>query len=162
MNRRATAYVALGANLGRPAQQIRTALTELARLTDTRLVQASGFYRSAAAGHPDQPDYINAVARLRTALEPCELLDALLAIEHQHGRERTFKNAPRTLDLDILLYDDLILNYPGLHLPHPRMHERAFVLAPLAEIAPDCRIPEHGSCRALLAGLDTSTLQRLH
>ncbi len=162
MTGRVTAYVALGANLDRPARQIQTALTELGNLADTRLVKVSSHYRSAAAGHPDQPDYINAVARLRTGLGPHALLDALLAIEHRHGRERTFKNAPRTLDLDILLYDHLILNDPGLHLPHPRMHERAFVLAPLVEIAPACSIPGHGRCLDLLAVLDPSGLQRLH
>jgi 2-amino-4-hydroxy-6-hydroxymethyldihydropteridine diphosphokinase len=162
MTERVTAYIALGANLNRPARQIHAALKELGRLTDTRLVAASSLYRSAAAGYADQPDYINAVAKLRTALEAHALLDALLAIEQRHGRERTFKNAPRTLDLDILLYDRLALNHPGLHLPHPRMHERAFVLAPLLEIAPDCRIPGQGPCRDLLAGLPPSGLQRLH
>jgi 2-amino-4-hydroxy-6-hydroxymethyldihydropteridine diphosphokinase len=158
---RATAYVALGANLDHPRHQVATALKELARLPDSRLTRASSLYLSRAVGHPDQPDYINAVARLRTALDPCALLDALLEIEHRHGRERTFRNAPRTLDLDILLYDDLVLDHPGLHLPHPRMHERAFVLAPLAEIAPDCVIPRHGPVRGLLAGLDVTGVQRL-
>jgi 2-amino-4-hydroxy-6-hydroxymethyldihydropteridine diphosphokinase len=158
---RATAYIALGANLDRPKRQIETALKELARLPNSRLTRASGLYRSRAVGHPDQPDYINAVARLRTALEPCALLDALLAIEQRHGRARTYKNAPRTLDLDILLYDDLVLDHPGLRLPHPRMHERAFVLAPLLEIAPDCLIPRHGPVRELRAGLDASGVQRL-
>lgn len=158
---RVTAYIALGANLDRPRYQVATALDELARLPDSRLTRASGLYRSRAVGHPDQPDYVNAVARLRTALDPCALLDALLAIEHRHGRERTYKNAPRTLDLDILLYDDLILDHPGLHLPHPRMHERAFVLAPLLEISPDCVIPERGPCRELLAGLGDNGVHRL-
>jgi 2-amino-4-hydroxy-6-hydroxymethyldihydropteridine diphosphokinase len=162
MTGRVTAFIALGANLNRPARQIQTALAELARLPDSRLVHASGLYRSAAAGYPDQPDYINAVARLRTALEPHALLDALLDIEHRHGRERTFKNAPRTLDLDILLYNGLVIDHPGLHLPHPRMHERAFVMAPLAEIAPDCLIPGRGRCQDLHAGLDPAGVQRLH
>lgn len=161
MTGRVTAYIALGANLDRPRRQVRTALAELARLPDSRLTRASSLYRSRAVGHPGQPDYINAVARLRTALAPCALLDALLAIEHRHGRERTFKNAPRTLDLDILLYDDLVLDHPGLHLPHPRMHERGFVLAPLAEIAPDCVIPRRGACRDLLASLDADDVRRL-
>jgi 2-amino-4-hydroxy-6-hydroxymethyldihydropteridine diphosphokinase len=156
---RATAYIALGANLDRPKRQVETALKELSRLADSRLTRASGLYLSRAVGHPDQPDYVNAVARLRTALDPCALLDALLAIEHRHGRERTFKNAPRTLDLDILLYDDLTIDHPGLHVPHPRMHERAFVLMPLLEIAPDCVIPKRGACRDLLAGLDTRGVQ---
>jgi 2-amino-4-hydroxy-6-hydroxymethyldihydropteridine diphosphokinase len=162
MSGRATAFIALGANLDRPARQIETALAELRRLPGTRLVETSSLYRSAAAGYPDQPDYINAVARLRTALEPDLLLEALLAIEHRHGRERTFKNAPRTLDLDILLYGRLVVDHPGLHLPHPRMHERAFVMAPLAEIAPDCLIPGHGRCLDLSATLDQASVQRLH
>jgi 2-amino-4-hydroxy-6-hydroxymethyldihydropteridine diphosphokinase len=162
MSGRATAFIALGANLDRPARQIETALAELRRLPGTRLVEASSLYRSAATGYPDQPDYINAVARLRTALQPDHLLEALLAIEHKHGRERTFKNAPRTLDLDILLYGRLVVDHPGLHLPHPRMHERAFVMAPLAEIAPDCLIPGRGRCLDLSATLDQASVQRLH
>lgn len=158
---RATAYIALGANLERPRRQIETALKELAHLPDSRLTRASSLYLSRAMGHPDQPDYINAVVRLRTAMAPCTLLDALLDIEHRHGRERTFKNAPRTLDLDILLYDELRLDHSGLHLPHPRMHERAFVLAPLLEIAPDCIIPGRGACRDLLARLGMDSIRRL-
>ena len=162
MSRRVTAYIALGANLDQPRQQVETALGELARLPDTRLAHTSGLYRSKAVGPAEQPDYVNAVARLRTALAPCALLDALLAIEHRHGRARTFRNAPRTLDLDILLYADLRLDQPGLHLPHPRMHERAFVLAPLLEVAPDCVIPGRGAARGLLAALGAGDVQRLH
>jgi 2-amino-4-hydroxy-6-hydroxymethyldihydropteridine diphosphokinase len=104
-------------------------------------------------GEPDQPDFINAVVQIETALDPLEVLDALLAIERRHGRVRSRRNAPRTLDLDLLLYDDRTIDTPGLQLPHPRMHERAFVLLPLAEIAPDASIPGRGPVAALLPGV---------
>lgn len=153
MPERHLAYVALGANLDDPAGQVELALQELARLPDTALLARSSLYASAPAGYADQPDYVNAVARLATALAPRALLDRLLDIERRHGRVRAFRNSPRTLDLDILLYDDLRLNEPGLHLPHPRMHERAFVLLPLAEIAPDAVLPGRGPVVDLLAGV---------
>ena len=104
-------------------------------------------------GYLEQPDFINAVARVDTALDPHQLLCALLEIERKHGRVRSVPNAPRTLDLDILLYGDRTIGEPGLSIPHPRMHERAFVLVPLAEIAPDAVIPGRGSAAALLAGV---------
>lgn len=130
-----TAYVALGANLGDAQATLRQALRDLGTLARTRLVRASSLYQSApvdAAG----PDFVNAVAELSTALSPHELLAALQGLERAAGRERPWRNAPRTLDLDILLYDDLTLADPVLTVPHPRMLERAFVLRPLAEIAP--------------------------
>lgn len=157
----AVAYIALGANLDDPERQIDIALTELAALPDSALFARSGLYRSKAVGYLDQPDFINAVAGLRTRLSPRALLAALFAIESRHGRDRAFKNAPRTLDLDLLLYDDLVLREPGLSLPHPRMTERAFVLAPLAEIAPDARIPGGGAVGTLLRRLDVDDLSRL-
>jgi len=101
-------------------------------------------------GHADQPDFVNAVVMLDTDLAPHELLDALLEIEKAAGRERSFPNAPRLLDLDLLLYGDQIIGAPGLDVPHPRMHERAFVLAPLVEIAPDAVVPGHGRAVDLL------------
>lgn len=149
-----TAYVALGANLGDPARQVRQAAAELTRLPDTRLLARSSLYLSRPMGFLEQPDYVNAVAALATRLTPRALLAALLEIETRHGRTRAFKNAPRTLDLDLLLYDGLVMREPGLSLPHPRMLERAFVMVPLAEIAPDCRIPGHGLARDHLASLD--------
>jgi len=155
------AFIALGANLGEPAQQIASALAALAALPQTRLGARSSLYRSEPAGFTEQPDFINAVARLDTALAPRALLDALLAIEQSHGRTRAFRNAPRTLDLDILLYGDLVLDEPGLHLPHPRLHERAFVLLPLTEIAPATVIPGQGRIDALLARIDTGAVHRL-
>lgn len=161
MPERHLAYVGLGANLDDPAEQVEHALLELARLPGSELCGRSGLYASAPAGYADQPDYVNAVARLATDLAPRALLDALLDIERRHGRVRAFRNSPRTLDLDILLYDDLRLNEPGLHIPHPRMHERAFVLLPLAEIAPDLVLPGHGHVVDLLAGVVRDSVRLL-
>ena len=156
-----TAYVALGANLEDPIVQVRAGLAALATLPNTQLLAQSSLYRTAPVGYADQPDFINAVAAVDTELSPRELLDALLAIELNHGRVRQFANAPRTLDLDVLLYDDVEVNESGLTIPHPRMHERAFVLAPLSEIAPHCEIPGHGRVSDLLRGLDTGGVTRL-
>lgn len=138
------ATVGLGANLNDPAAQVDYALAELDRLPGTRLIARSRLYASAPVGYVDQPDFVNAVAQVETTLSPRALLEALLEIEHCHGRERSFRNAPRTLDLDLLLYGDARFHEDGLSLPHPRMHERAFVLLPLIEIAPDTRIPGAG------------------
>lgn len=138
------ATIGLGANLNDPAGQVEYALAELDRLPGTRLVARSSLYASAPVGYVDQPDFVNAVAQVETTLAPRALLAALLDIEHRHGRERSFRNAPRTLDLDLLLYGDARFHEEGLSLPHPRMHVRAFVLLPLLEIAPDATIPGHG------------------
>ena len=156
-----TAFIALGANLEDPVVQVRAGLAALATLPDTQLLMQSSLYRTAPVGYADQPDFINAVAAVDTELSPRELLDALLAIELNHGRVRQFANAPRTLDLDVLLYDDVEVNESGLTIPHPRMHERAFVLAPLAEIAPLCEIPGHGRVSELLRSLDPQGVTRL-
>ena len=149
------AFVALGANLGDARRNVLAAAAELGRLPGTRLVRLSSLYRTAPVGYADQPDFINAVAELHTALGARDLLRALLAIEHAHGRERSFANAPRVLDLDLLLHGAERLDDDELRLPHPRMHERAFVMAPLAEIAPALQVPGHGTAaelaRALLA-----------
>lgn len=128
-------FVGLGANLGDAAQTLREALAQLGRLPQTECVAASSLYRSApvdAAG----PDYINAVAELRTQLEPHDLLAQLQALERRFGRERPYRHAPRTLDLDLLLFGDRRVASPALTLPHSGLHQRAFVLAPLAELAP--------------------------
>jgi len=142
------AFVALGANLGDARATLRHALDALARLPGTAVTAVSSFYRTAPVDS-DGPDYLNAVARLRTACAPLELLDHLQALEDAAGRQRPYRNAPRTLDLDVLRYDDLRLNVPRLQLPHPRMYERAFVLVPLAEIAPGLVPPD---CLAAVAG----------
>jgi 2-amino-4-hydroxy-6-hydroxymethyldihydropteridine diphosphokinase len=155
------AFIALGANLRNPEQQIQAAIEELAMLRDTRLMGVSSLYRSAPVGYLDQPEFVNAVAAIETALAPRALLDALLAIERRYGRVRQFPNAPRTLDLDIILYGALEVDEPGLTIPHPRMHERAFVVVPLAEIAPEIVVPGRGPVRDLLAGLDASSVIKL-
>ena len=156
-----TAFVALGSNLADPAGQIRSALSELARLPNTSLVRASSLYRNPPAGGMDQPDYVNAVAQIETSIAARPLLERLLDIERGHGRVRDYPNAPRTLDLDIALYGESVVREPGLVIPHPRMLARAFVLVPLAEIAPDARVPGHGRVADLVAKLDTSALVRL-
>jgi len=155
------AYIGLGANLGDPRGQIRAALAALGNLPATRLAGQSSFYHSAPQGYAEQPDFINAVARIETELAPRALLDALLAIELSLGRNRSFANAPRTLDLDLLLYDQKVIAEPGLHVPHPRMHTRAFVLAPLAEIASEIEIPGQGHIVPLLAACAGQTIEKL-
>ena len=155
------AFIALGSNLQDPAEQVRAGFAAIAALPSTTLTAQSSLYRSAPVGYADQPDFINAVAGVTTALAPRALLDALLAIEHRHGRTRGFLNSPRTLDLDLLLYDDQKLDQPGLTIPHPRMHERGFVLAPLAEIAPQCVIPGRGTVVDLLRTIDASGVTQL-
>jgi 2-amino-4-hydroxy-6-hydroxymethyldihydropteridine diphosphokinase len=139
----AEAYVGLGANLGDAAATLRDALRELSGLEHSRLVRASSLYRSAPVDAPG-PDYLNAVAAIETALAPEALLAALQAIERGHGRVRIARNAPRTLDLDLLLYGEREIDGPGLTVPHPRLHLRAFVLEPLLEIAPQVRHPRFG------------------
>jgi 2-amino-4-hydroxy-6-hydroxymethyldihydropteridine diphosphokinase len=145
------AFIGLGANIGDPGGQLRDALAALDAIPGTRLMRASSLWRTAPVGYAAQPDFVNAVAEVETAQAPRALLEALLAIEKRFGRERSFANAPRTLDLDLLLYGDRVLSEQGLELPHPRMHERAFVLAPLVEIAPEVEIPGKGRADALLA-----------
>lgn len=131
-----TAYVAIGANLGDARQAVESAIDALGRLPQSRLVAQSSLYRTAPVD-AGGPDFINAVAALETGLAPLELLARLQAIETAAGRERPYRNAPRTLDLDLLSHGEQVLDTPTLTLPHPRMAQRAFVLVPLAEIAPD-------------------------
>ncbi|HEY8353751.1 MAG TPA: 2-amino-4-hydroxy-6-hydroxymethyldihydropteridine diphosphokinase [Methylophilaceae bacterium] len=135
------AYIALGSNMHFPVQQVRKAFDELDAIPRSRVTRRSSLYRTAPVGYDDQPDFINAVVEMETALPPQQLLDYLLAIENLHGRERPFPNAPRPLDLDLLLHGDTCMQTETLTLPHPRMHARGFVLLPLAEIAPDLVIP---------------------
>ena len=155
------AYVGLGANIGAPLRQLQTAFTQLDGLPNTRMSAQSGLYRSAPVGYLDQPEFLNAVAQLETELSPDRLLQGLQEIEKHHGRERPFAGAPRTLDLDLLLYGDVVIDSPGLTLPHPRMHERAFVLKPLAEIAPDIAVPGRGRARDLLAACAGKMAERI-
>jgi 2-amino-4-hydroxy-6-hydroxymethyldihydropteridine diphosphokinase len=130
------AYVGIGSNLEDPRAQVLSAFGELDRLPHTRVMKRSSLYRSAPVGHADQPDFINAVAQLETGLPAERLLAELQEVEQRHGRRRSFRNAPRTLDLDVLLFGDAAIRTEALTVPHPRMHERAFVLKPLMEIAP--------------------------
>lgn len=156
-----SAFVGLGANLDDPGAHLARAFDELARLPQTSLSARSSFWRSAPVGFADQPEFVNAVAELETGLAAEALLAALQGIELAHGRQRSFANAPRTLDLDLLLYGDEVHATSRLALPHPRMHERAFVLEPLLEIAPEAVIPGHGSARACLAAVAGQARERI-
>ena len=156
-----TAFIAIGANLGDPPEQVRDAVSALDALPRTRLLSASSVYRTAPIGADGQPDYFNAVACLETRLSPRKLLDALLDLESRKGRFRSFQNAPRTLDLDLLLYGDRVIDEPGLIVPHPRMHLRRFVLDPLLEIAPEAVIPGRGAARDFLPAIANQAIQSL-
>jgi 2-amino-4-hydroxy-6-hydroxymethyldihydropteridine diphosphokinase len=152
---RARAFIGLGSNLDDPASQVERALDSIARLPDSFLASRSRLYRSAPWGVAGQPDFVNAVAELTTALEPRALLDALLAIERAQGRRRDgMRWGPRTIDLDLLCYDTVQVDEPGLILPHPHIAERAFVLLPLAELVPDLEIAGLGLVSSLLARVD--------
>ncbi|MCS0615575.1 2-amino-4-hydroxy-6-hydroxymethyldihydropteridine diphosphokinase [Massilia kyonggiensis] len=155
------AWVGIGANLGDARANVLDAIERLSRLHGAKLRQTSSLYRTAPIDSSGD-DYVNAVAALDTELDAHALLQALFAIEQAHGRERPYRNAPRTLDLDLLLYgDEIIGDAPTLIVPHPRMHERAFVLAPLAEVAPDLVIPGRGAVSALLAAVGDQGIARL-
>lgn len=145
------AAVALGSNLEDPEAQVRRGFDELAALPQTRLLSRSRLFRTAPVGYADQPDFVNACVLLETGLAPRALLEGLLAIEKRHGRVREIPNGPRTLDLDIVLYGDQVIDEPGLKVPHPRAHERAFVLEPLLDVWPDAVIPGHGPAARLVA-----------
>jgi 2-amino-4-hydroxy-6-hydroxymethyldihydropteridine diphosphokinase len=161
-NAPALAYIALGANLGEPLTMVRNAIAALDTLPHTQLIRASSLYRTEPVGLRAQPDFINAVAAISTTLEPEGLLFVLQAQEAAQGRARSIANAPRTLDLDILLYDELELATPALTLPHPRMHLRAFALVPLAEIAPaELDIPGRGSLATWLPTVAGQRVQRI-
>ncbi|TLY53465.1 MAG: 2-amino-4-hydroxy-6-hydroxymethyldihydropteridine diphosphokinase [Gammaproteobacteria bacterium] len=151
------AYIGLGSNLDDPAAQVEAALLAFARLPRTRLVARSHLYRTAPWGGVAQPDFINAVAQLDTALDAAALMHALLGIERDAGRVRGAERyGPRVLDLDLLVYDDRCIEAAGLSVPHPRLAERAFVLVPLHEIAPSLEIPGLGRVEQLLRRIDTS------
>ena len=154
------AFIGLGANLGDRAREIESAGAEIAALATTVLVARSALYASAPHDAPGG-EYLNAVAHVRTALAPLELLRALQAIESRHGRVRPFAGAPRTLDLDLLLYGDIVLASDELTLPHPRLHERAFVLVPLAEIAPGLVVPGRGRVVDLCAAVSSQRVAKL-
>ncbi len=155
-----TAYVALGSNLKDPVAQITQCFMELENIPETEIIARSSLYWSAPVGCGEQADFINAVVHLTTTLTPQKLLQELFEIEHRHGRQRRTKNAPRTLDLDLLSFDELVIAQPLLTLPHPRMHERAFVLMPLCEIAPDYAIPGKGRASEYLKNCRGQSISR--
>ena len=136
------AAIALGSNIENPEAQVRRAFEEIAELPGTKLIARSRLHRTKPVGYADQPDFVNAMVLVETSLEPRPLLDALLEIEKMHRRVRTIPNGPRSLDLDIILYGDRVISEPGLSIPHPRAHEREFVMMPLREIWPGVVIPD--------------------
>ena len=154
-----TVYIAFGSNLDTPIEQIKNALLAVGELGN--LTATSPLYASKAIGPGSQPDYINGVCLLETQLKPNALLTHLQAIEDQQGRVRSVKNSARTLDLDILLFNQIIQNLPHLIIPHPRMTERNFVIFPLSDIAPELNIPPHGSIFNIKQKLDTNGLKQL-
>lgn len=155
-------YIGLGSNLAEPRQQLEAALAALGRLPQTTLSAISSLYASDPLGPPDQPRYINAVAALDTELAPLQLLDALQHIEQEQGRVRKAERwGPRTLDLDILLFGTRQISEPRLTVPHYHMHARAFVLYPLAELAPGLRLPDGRELAQLLAACPRAGLERL-
>lgn len=158
----AVAYVGLGANVGDPLRQLRGGVAALGRLPRTRVIACSSLYRSAPVGVAAQPDFVNAVCAIETTLTAGDLMHQLLDVEREHGRLRgKGVGEPRTLDLDLLLYGSETLATPELTLPHPRMHERAFVLLPLSEIAPALEIPGQGPVSRLLRRCAGQRVQRL-
>jgi len=155
------AYIGIGSNLDEPKSHVRLAFEDLARIPGTTLVKRSSLYRSTPVGYADQPDFVNAVAEIETSLPASRLLAELKEIEARHGRQRSFKNAPRPLDLDILLYGELTMSLAHLTLPHPRMHERAFVLKPLYEVAPHALIPGLGAVKDYLEKTGDQKAERI-
>lgn len=165
MNPQVVACVGLGSNLGDSARTLTDALAALDRLPDTQLLRASRLYRSRAWGVTEQPDFLNAAALLDTTLPPQTLLAAMLRIERDAGRTRRDDGSdrwgPRTLDLDLLLYGDRVIDRPGLRVPHPHLHQRAFALLPMLEIAPEAAIPGIGPARDALAAIANDDIQVL-
>lgn len=154
-------YIGLGSNLEDPVTQVTTAINELHAIEGCELVNASSLYSSAPVGPQDQPDFINAVAKLQTSLQPLELLDQLQALEQTHRRVRERHWGPRTLDLDLLLYAEQQIQCERLTVPHSYLHERNFVLYPLAEIAPDLEIPGQGTLQQLIHKCSMGSLSKL-
>ena len=158
------AWVAIGGNQGQVRATLEAAIEAIDALPGTRVLQRSSLYRTPAWGRTDQPDFINGVLAVETTLAAPDLLANLLGIERRFGRlrdEDAGRWGPRTLDLDLLLYDEQVLELPGLSLPHPRLHERAFVLVPLAEIAPGLVVPGRGRVDGLLAKVDASGIEAI-
>ena len=155
------AVIALGSNLAEPDRQVRAALSTLEAHSQIQIEKTSSLYVTAPVGYDEQPDFVNAVCSVRTSLDGVSLLAVLNRIEADFGRERTFRNAPRTLDLDIIDFDGISSNDPHLTLPHPRAHERSFVMKPLAEILPDFVLGGHGRAADLAAALGDEGIRLL-
>ena len=155
------AVIALGSNLAEPARQVRAALSVLEAHPQIQIEKTSSLYLTAPVGYDNQPDFVNAVCSVRTSLDGVSLLAVLNRIEADFGRERTFRNAPRTLDLDIIDFDGISSDDPHLTLPHPRAHERSFVMKPLAEILPDFVLGRHGRAADLAAALGEEGIRLL-
>ena len=158
---RSTVFLGLGSNLDDPDWQVQTALHEIDKIPDAKLMRTSSLYQTVPVGISDQPPFVNAVVQIETTQSPHDLLRQLLDIEEQHGRVRHVKNGPRTLDLDILIFSDWRIDDDKLTTPHPRMHERAFVLVPLLEIAPEAYIPGKGYAKEFLAHMDAGGVRKL-
>ena len=155
-------YVGLGSNLERPRAQVGAAIEQLRQLPESRLLGQSSLYRSQPIGPRDQPEFVNAVVRLETGLSPLTLLDRLQALEAVHGRVRGGERwGPRTLDLDLLLYGDQVMDHPRLQLPHPRLAERRFALEPLVELNPELTLPDGRALRALLDQCSDQAVARI-
>jgi len=154
-------FIGLGSNLENPCAQIKTAINDLKQIPESRLLASSSLYKSPPMGPQDQPDYINAVVELETTLSPHQLLDALQHIEQQHGRVRNRHWGERTLDLDVLLYAEQVINDDRLTVPHPGLSERAFVVYPLAEIAPDLLVPLKGNIADIQRNCSRDGLQKV-
>jgi 2-amino-4-hydroxy-6-hydroxymethyldihydropteridine diphosphokinase len=163
VSRAVQACIGLGANLGDAVAAVQGALQALDALPDTRVLKASRLYRTPAWGNTDQPAFVNAAALIDTTLDARDLLDHMLSIERDFGRDRTGVErwSARTLDLDLLLYGDAVIDEPGLHVPHPHLHERAFALVPLVEVAPDAVIPGRGRASDLVAAMVTGDIHAL-
>ena len=156
-----TAYIALGSNLENPGYQLQRAVDNIDSEKNINLLCCSKLYQSDPVGPAGQPDYCNAVVSIETRLAPELLLDTLQAIEDKHGRVRAVKWGARTLDLDIILYGDHIINTPRLTIPHQQMHVRSFVLYPLHDLAPELMVPEYGAVSGLLNNVDANGVQQI-
>ena len=154
------AYIGLGANLGDAVATLKAATQAMAKIPLTQFLVVSSFYRSAPID-ADGDDYVNAVAQIQTQLTPEQLLTALQNIEQHFGRTRAYQNAPRTLDCDLLLYGQINIDQPRLQIPHPRMHQRAFVLLPLLEITPALTIPNLGAAQSFVADVATQKIEKI-
>lgn len=161
MNKFTTVYIGLGSNLDRPAEQIKAALSALSQLEGSQSLRCAPWYSSVAIGPGDQPNYVNTVASIETTLAPEALLDELQLIEKHQGRQRNVRWGARTLDLDILLYGNDTVTTERLTIPHPEMPQRSFVLQPLADLAPQLRLPRNVALSELLSRCDTSDLYQL-